>query len=557
MLMQMCSAGGAVLTAAAADHRGAAVLVGDHRAAAFGRALEVPADRVIAASGTYPPPGGVDPDPQRRLLGVSTVTVRSPRVASPSASTRRTLLLSEGAQPRRAARTAGSGHTAGESWAVPMSLRLVKGNRLAMPSPDRIMTGASRTPAIPVGDRSAAGNRLRVALAMAAVAWGANQFAPLILVYQARGQLSVASGTAIFGVYAVSLIPAVLVAGAHSGRHGQRAALRLGAWLSFAATLVMAAGCVRPEMLYLGRLLAGVASGIAFAAGTAWLAELSPADGTAARYSTIAMSAGFGLGPLVAGLAGQWLPVPTILPYLVNAVLTLVAIAVVRRTPGGAAPPRRATASRAPLIPDAARRPGFLLGVLPWTPWVFGTATVGLTILPVVYAQRAGGPTIAATGVIAAIVQLSGIAVQPFAGGARTPVLGLLLATVGLAACGLSGTAPVALVPVAAVILGASYGILLVSGLRQVERQANADDSARLVALFYVLTYVGFGGVPYLVALFAARYGYTRPLLIAALLALLTAPLAAAGARRPRSPSLRPPGRVRPCQIGPQQGHRR
>jgi MFS family permease len=311
---------------------------------------------------------------------------------------------------------------------------------------------------------------------------------------------------------------------------------------------VMAAGGVRPEMLYLGRLLAGVASGIAFAAGTAWLAELSPADGTAARYSTIAMSAGFGLGPLVAGLAGQWLPAPTILPYLVNAVLTLVAIAVVRRTPGGAAPPRRATASRAPLIPDAARRPGFLLGVLPWTPWVFGTATVGLTILPVVYAQRAGGPTIAATGVIAAIVQLSGIAVEPVAGrlgrtgGARTPVLGLLLATVGLAACGLSGTAPVVLVPVAAVILGASYGILLVSGLRQVERQANADDSARLVALFYVLTYVGFGGVPYLVALFAASYGYTWPLLIAALLALLTAPLAAAGARRPRSPSLRPPG---------------
>lgn len=191
---------------------------------------------------------------------------------------------------------------------------------------------------------------------------------------------------------------------------------------------------------------------------------------------------------------------------------------------------------------------GFLLGVLPWTPWVFGTATVGLTILPVVYARRAGGPTIAATGVIAAIVQLSGIAVQPVAGRlgragrARTPFLGLLLATVGLAACGLSGAAPVVLVSVAAVTLGASYGTLLVFGLRQVERQANADETARLVALFYVPTYIGFGGVPYVAAMFAGSHGYTWPLLIAALIALLTAPLAAAAARRPRPSSPRPPG---------------
>lgn len=397
----------------------------------------------------------------------------------------------------------------------------------------RIRTDTGRAPAVASGGRSTVGDRLRVALVMAAVAWGANQFAPLILIYRARDHLSDAAGTAIFGVYAVSLIPAVLGTGAYSDRHGRRAALRLGAGLSLAATLVMALGAIHPEALYPGRLLAGLASGITFTAGSAWLTELSEGDGSGARQSTIALSAGFGLGPLAAGLAGQWLPAPTVLPYLMHAVLMLVATPLVWKAPDGDPPVRTGARSRAPLIPRAARRTSFLLGVLPWAPWVFGTGTVGFTILPIVYAQHAGGPTIATSGVVAAIVLLSGIAVQPLArrlgdGGARMPMVGLLLATVGLTACGLSGSAPVLFEPVVAVLLGTSYGILLVAGLRQVERLAGPDEIAGLGAVFYVLTYAGLG-VPYLVALFARSSGYTRPLLAAALVTLLTIPLAAAG----------------------------
>ena len=56
----------------------------------------------------------------------------------------------------------------------------------------------------------------RVALAMFGIGWGANQFAPMLLVYRANQHLSEAAVTAMFGVYALGLIPALLVAGSSS-----------------------------------------------------------------------------------------------------------------------------------------------------------------------------------------------------------------------------------------------------------------------------------------------------------------------------------------------------
>jgi MFS family permease len=47
--------------------------------------------------------------------------------------------------------------------------------------------------------------------------------------------------------------------------------------LSLPATLALIAGDHTLVMLYLGRFLAGVCSGAAFAAGTAWIKELSVA----------------------------------------------------------------------------------------------------------------------------------------------------------------------------------------------------------------------------------------------------------------------------------------
>ena len=55
--------------------------------------------------------------------------------------------------------------------------------------------------------------------------WGANQFTPMLLVY--RGSLDLSTGTleAIFGLYALGLIPGLLLARSLSDAHGRRSVI--------------------------------------------------------------------------------------------------------------------------------------------------------------------------------------------------------------------------------------------------------------------------------------------------------------------------------------------
>ena len=63
---------------------------------------------------------------------------------------------------------------------------------------------------------------VRVALVMFAVGWGANQFSSLLLAYQIHRGVSETTADALFGVYAVGLIPALLIIGPISDRRGRR-----------------------------------------------------------------------------------------------------------------------------------------------------------------------------------------------------------------------------------------------------------------------------------------------------------------------------------------------
>jgi MFS family permease len=118
---------------------------------------------------------------------------------------------------------------------------------------------------------------LRVAGVMFGVGFGANQYASLLLAYRLHLGVSVSTADLLFGVYALGLIPALLLVGPISDAHGRRAIVRAAGMVSVLASLALIIGQHSLAMLYLGRLLAGVSSGAAFAAGTAWIKELSVA----------------------------------------------------------------------------------------------------------------------------------------------------------------------------------------------------------------------------------------------------------------------------------------
>jgi MFS family permease len=172
-----------------------------------------------------------------------------------------------------------------------------------MPSPAR---GAARPAALTAATAALFG-----------VGWGANQFAPLLLVYHSDLGVGEATLEAMFGVYAIGLIPGLLIGGPLSDRIGRRAVVLPAAALSVLATVLLMFGGQSIVALFAGRLLAGIVSGAVFSAATTWLRETSLAAGvgaSAASRTAAAMSAGFGLGPLVAGMIAQWAPAPTVPP---------------------------------------------------------------------------------------------------------------------------------------------------------------------------------------------------------------------------------------------------
>lgn len=388
----------------------------------------------------------------------------------------------------------------------------------------------------------------RAALAMFAVGWGANQFAPLLTMYEEELGLGQDDVTAMFAIYIVGLIPALVLAGRWSDANGRRVLMRPVLVLSLIATVLMFLGPQDPYWLYLGRFLAGVASGAAFGPGGAWIKELSATapPGAGARRAAIAVSGGFGLSALAAGVLGEFLPAPEYTPYLPHLLLGVVAMVLAWNAPDPFVP-RRGSA-RVPLLPAGARTRRFGLGVAPWAALVFGCASMSFVVLAGLLGGDAAGMPVLYAGVLAGITLGTGVLVQPaarrLASAAapwRVPVAGLLAATLGMAAgAGLVAAEDLPfrallMLPVAA-LLGAAYGTLLVGGLVEVELQSGPEEHAGMVAMFYVLAYVGMA-TPYALAA-VSRFGGPVPWIVGvAVVCLLLVPLTVSQLREVPGPA--------------------
>jgi MFS family permease len=367
---------------------------------------------------------------------------------------------------------------------------------------------------------------LPLALVLLAVGWGANQFSPLLLVYRDTLGLSDALRAAAFGIYAAGLIPGLLLGGPASDRFGRRRLVLPAALLSLVASATLIAGAAGAPWLFAGRFLAGVVSGVVFSAGGAWMTELSggQAAGTGARRAAIAMTAGFGLGPLVAGLLAELLPAPDVLPYVAHLVLMAAVLPAAWRVPETVAV-RSPAAPRVRLrVPEPARGT-FWLTVAPMAPWVFALPTIAFATLPAEIGD-VSGLAIVYTGAITGFGALAGVLVQPAGRRLREErgaALGLGLGVAGLALATVAvTTAGAVLLVIVTLLLGCAYGLCLTAGLRMVETLSAPGERGALTGIYYALTYVGFAA-PYLLAAVASWTEWTVALGAAAILAALTA----------------------------------
>jgi MFS family permease len=375
--------------------------------------------------------------------------------------------------------------------------------------------------------------------ALFAVAAGTNVPTPLLLVYQERLDLSAEVLTALFGSYAAGLVPALLLAGPLSDRLGRRRVALPGMLLAVLASLAFATAGGSIALLFGARFLQGVVSGVVFSVGSAWVAELSLASGEGAggRRAAFAMTAGFSLGPFVSGFLGQYAPAPTVLPYLVHAVLAAGGLALATRLPetvdllpDGGQP--GAAAQLVPLI-----RPGdgrVVLTVLaPVAVCVYAFPTAVVSAVPLLVELPGAG--VAVTGVIAGVTLGAGTLVAGLQRrlGRGTAVVGTALGTAGFAAAtAFAVTEALPWLALASPLLGAGGGLCLAAGLTLTARLAAPTRRGALTSLFLACAYLGFAA-PFLIASAARATSAPVPLAVAAALtALLTVRLVPAARRR-------------------------
>ena len=361
----------------------------------------------------------------------------------------------------------------------------------------------------------------RLTLALFAVAWGANQFTPLLLVYRQRFGFGPAILGALWGCYAVGLVPGLLLGGAASDARGRRPVVVPFFFLSLIATGVLIAGALWSPALALGRLVAGVVSGVVFGAGSAWLVELSAALHT--RRAALAVTAGFCLGPLAAGLIADALPWPAVLPYLPHLALMAAALPGVLTARETLRPGTQAR--RMP--PSAEVRRRFLRAVAPVAPFVFASVSVVFVVLPTRFPPLPH--PVALVGILTGVTLGIGAAIQSLgrrleaAHPGRSAVVGLGVAAVGWAVAAWTARAPTLLgMLVSMGLLGSAYGLCLVGGLSTAGQLADSGTRGTLVGWFYAWAYLGFGA-PFLVAWLTRFIDMPRVLLGGSVLAAVAA----------------------------------
>ncbi len=166
--------------------------------------------------------------------------------------------------------------------------------------------------------------------------WVANHFVALMPSISDRQHLSTATLDAIFGIYAVGLLPGLLIGGRASDALGRKAVALAGSATAVAGTVAMLLS-QQPDVLLAGRLIVGVGVGLAMTSGTAWASDLKGPAGAATAGAVLI--AGFAIGPLAGGLIAGAGDFGIRVSFGVAAALVVVAmsfmIIAARRTPEG------------------------------------------------------------------------------------------------------------------------------------------------------------------------------------------------------------------------------
>ncbi|WP_425436412.1 MFS transporter [Mycobacterium numidiamassiliense] len=365
-----------------------------------------------------------------------------------------------------------------------------------------------------------------------ATGWAANHFAGLIPAMSERQHLSRSTLDAVFGVYALGLLPGLLIGGRTSDAVGRRPVAWVGSIVNLAGTLAMLMS-QRPDVLLVGRLVVGLGVGLVISSCTAWASDLKGPAGAAVAGAVL--TAGFAVGPFAAGAIASMGASGVWVSFLVAAVIVIAAAAVTVLA-------ARRVATDAPITPsgpqpESAADQGVaraLSWAIPLAPWAFASATLAFVTIPThmhtpLAAPLAAGTAALITNGVSGIIQLVARARR---WGPQAGTTGAVLAALGYAATAAAPQPiPLGVGVSLMVVLGCASGLVLREGLIDLEAAAPQHLRGALTGAFYTVSYIGFG-LPMLLSSLGSAHASMIILGVMAALAAATAVGRAARLRR-------------------------
>lgn len=352
---------------------------------------------------------------------------------------------------------------------------------------------------------------------------------PLYHLYQEHLQFSAATLTLIFGVYAISLLAALLTVGSLSDYLGRRPVIFTAVVLNMLAMLLFI-NADNVAWLISARVLQGFATGMATAVLGAALLDTDRQQGP--LVNSVAPLLGMAAGAMGCGLLAEFAPMPLQLTFWVLLGLFGLQALFVWRLPESVSPQAGALASLLPTlhVPIQARRALWLVLPLNTAAWALGGFYASLAPSLVRTATGStsnliGGATVAAltvTGALMIYTLRSRPANTVLRVGASIMPAGVALILLAVHSASLS------MFFIGTLVAGCGFGASFLGALRSVVPLALPHERAGLMSAFYVLSYLAFclpsllaGNLTRAFGLVATTDGYGAVLIILSASALL------------------------------------
>jgi hypothetical protein len=341
---------------------------------------------------------------------------------------------------------------------------------------------------------------------------------PLYGIYRIRDNLGSFTITLVYAIFAVGTISTLLADRYLVDRLGRRGVMRAAVATMMIAAGVLAAWNALPG-LFVGRLLTGVAVGLAAGTALTYLIELrlrADSGSSIARARIIGTSVNvgaLGVGPLIAGCLAQWVRSPLTVPYFVVIGLGAIALLGLAVTPETGL---RATASTSRASQTAHRRSRLPIPAAAATMAAFAANGLFAGLSGLFLATTLGHPGHALSGATLFLVfscgVLSQLATNPLppsrvlAVGSLSMLVGLVLLVVSVRL----STPSLAVFLVGGGMIGAGSGAVFKGTTGIVLETSAPEDRVAMTSALLIVVYTGLS-VPVIGAGIALKAGASPP----------------------------------------------